>query len=39
MRTYANRNTLLKNIQILIQHKQLQQNGTGKGTWYSLALV
>lgn len=36
--TNANRNTLLKNIQTLIQHKQLQQNGTGKGTWYSLAL-
>ncbi len=34
--TSANRNTLRKNIETLIKNKQLQQNGVGKGTWYSL---
>ncbi|MBC6993390.1 Fic family protein [Neolewinella lacunae] len=36
--TSANRNTLRKNIATLIHNQQLQQNGVGKGTWYSLAL-
>lgn len=35
--TSANRNTLRKNLENLVKNKQLLQNGTGKGTWYSLA--
>lgn len=36
--TNANRSTLRKNIEQLILNKRLQQNGTGKGTWYTLPL-
>lgn len=36
--TNANRHTLRKNIENLVQNKHLQQNGVGKGTWYSLPL-
>lgn len=36
--TNANRNTLRKNIENLVQKKHLQQNGVSKGTWYSLVL-
>ncbi len=35
--TNANRNTLRKNLENLVQNRRLQQNGVGKGTWYSLA--
>lgn len=34
--TNANRNTLRKSLENLVKNKQLQQNGVGKGTWYSL---
>ncbi len=34
--TSINRNTLSKNLEILVKNKQIQQNGRGKGTWYSL---
>jgi Fic family protein len=34
--TNANRNTIRKNLEKLVQNKHLQQNGVGKGTWYSL---
>jgi Fic family protein len=34
--TSINRNTLRKNLEILVKNKQIQQNGQGKGTWYSL---
>jgi Fic family protein len=36
MLTSINRNTLRKNIDILVKNKQINQNGQGKGTWYSL---
>lgn len=34
--TNANRSTLRKSLENLVKNKQLQQNGVGKGTWYSL---
>ncbi len=34
--TSINRNTLRKNLENLVKNKQIQQNGHGKGTWYSL---
>jgi Fic family protein len=34
--TNANRNTLRKNLENLVRNKHLQQNGVGKGTWYSI---
>lgn len=34
--TSINRNTLRKNLENLVKNKQIQQNGQGKGTWYSL---
>ncbi len=33
--TNANRSTLRKNLENLVRNKHLQQNGVGKGTWYS----
>lgn len=36
--TNANRNTLRKNLENLVQTKRLQQNGVGKGTWHSLTI-
>jgi Fic family protein len=35
--TGANRNTIKKHLESLVENKYLQQNGTGKGTWYSTA--
>ena len=35
--TNANRSTLRKNLENLVRNKHLQQNGVGKGTWYSVA--
>ena len=34
--TSINRSTLSKNLENLVKNKQIQQNGRGKGTWYSL---
>jgi Fic family protein len=34
--TSANRNTIGKNLETLVKNKQIQQNGKGRGTWYSL---
>ncbi|MEP7237374.1 MAG: Fic family protein, partial [Ferruginibacter sp.] len=34
--TAANRNTVKKQLASLVENKQLQQSGQGKGTWYSL---
>ena len=34
--TSINRSTLSKNLENLVKNKQIQQNGKGKGTWYSL---
>lgn len=33
--TRANRNTVKKHLENLVENSYLQQNGTGKGTWYS----
>lgn len=33
--TNANRNTIKKHLESLVEKNYLQQNGTGKGTWYS----
>lgn len=33
--TNANRNTVKKHLESLVEKNYLQQNGTGKGTWYS----
>ena len=33
--TGANRNTIKKHLESLVENNHLQQNGTGKGTWYS----
>ncbi len=33
--TDANRNTVKKHLESLVENKFLQQNGVGKGTWYS----
>lgn len=33
--TNANRNTVKKHLENLVSNNYLQQNGTGKGTWYS----
>lgn len=34
--TAANRNTVKKHLEALVSAKHIQQNGAGKGTWYSL---
>jgi Fic family protein len=34
--TNANRNTIKKHLESLVEKNYLQQNGTGKGTWYSI---
>ncbi|WP_109742332.1 Fic family protein [Arcicella aurantiaca] len=34
--TQYNRNTLQKHLESLVKTNQIQQNGQGKGTWYSL---
>lgn len=34
--TNANRNTVKKHLETLVEQNHLQQNGTGKGTWYSV---
>jgi len=34
--TNANRNTIKKHLESLVEKNYLQQNGTGKGTWYSM---
>ncbi len=34
--TSVNRNTIGKNLETLVKNKQIQQNGKGRGTWYSL---
>jgi Fic family protein len=36
MLTNANRNTIKKHLEVLVKKNSLQQNGEGKGTWYSL---
>jgi Fic family protein len=33
--THANRNTIKKHLEALVEKNYLQQNGIGKGTWYS----
>lgn len=35
--TNANRNTVKKHLETLVETKQLVQHGTGKGTWYALS--
>jgi len=35
--TGANRNTIKKHLENLVQNNYLKQSGTGKGTWYTLA--
>jgi Fic family protein len=35
--TNANRNTIKKHLETLVENKYLLQNGIGKGTWYSSA--
>lgn len=35
--TQANRNTVKKQLDILVKTRHLQKNGIGKGTWYSMA--
>lgn len=32
--TNANRNTIKKHLESLVENKHLQKNGVGKGTWY-----
>ncbi len=34
--TSANRNTIKKHLETLVNMKRLQKNGVGKGTWYSI---
>jgi Fic family protein len=34
--TDANRNTVKKHLESLVENNYLQQNGEGKGTWYSI---
>ena len=34
--TKANRNTIKKHLESLVDGKHLQKHGVGKGTWYSL---
>ncbi len=34
--TQYNRNTLQKHLESLVKNNQIQRNGVGKGTWYSL---
>jgi Fic family protein len=34
--TNANRNTVKKHLESLVENNYLQQNGEGKGTWYSI---
>lgn len=34
--TNANRNTIKKHLESLVTNNYLQQNGAGKGTWYSM---
>ncbi len=34
--TNANRNTIKKHLESLVENNYLQQSGTGKGTWYSI---
>ncbi len=34
--TNANRNTIKRHLENLVEKNYLQQNGTGKGTWYSI---
>ncbi len=34
--TNANRNTIEKHLESLVENNYLQQRGTGKGTWYSI---
>lgn len=34
--TNANRNTIKKHLETLVDTKRLQKNGVGKGTWYSV---
>jgi len=34
--TKANRNTVKKHLEALVNTRQLTQHGTGKGTWYSI---
>ncbi|MBX2921797.1 MAG: Fic family protein [Chitinophagaceae bacterium] len=36
--TNANRNTVKKHLESLVQNNYLQKNGTGKGTWYSVKM-
>ncbi len=36
MMTKANRNTVKKHLEALVDSQNLQRNGLGKGTWYSL---
>lgn len=35
--TGANRNTIKKHLETLVETNRLRKNGVGKGTWYSLA--
>ncbi len=35
--TNANRNTIKKHLEALVDIKQLAQHGTGQGTWYSIS--
>jgi predicted HTH transcriptional regulator len=34
--TAANRNTIKKHLEALVNNKHLRKNGVGKGTWYTL---
>jgi predicted HTH transcriptional regulator len=34
--TNANRNTIKKHLESLVESNYLQQSGIGKGTWYSI---
>jgi Fic family protein len=34
--TNANRNTIKKHLETLVDNKQLVKHGTGKGTWYTV---
>lgn len=34
--TNANRNTVKKHLEMLVETKRLQKNGIGKGTWYTI---
>ncbi len=35
--TQFNRHTLRKHLESLVKTNQIQQNGIGKGTWYTLS--